>query len=277
MHTPLTDLATYYNKTRLDYRLFWQARRSRAVHFGYYDDHATTHLAALDNLNRVMADRAAIQPGERVLDAGCGLGHACFWLARHCGAQVTGVSLVPAQITSCRKAAGKMDNPTFEVADYCRLPFGHESFDVVWACESICHTPMKHDFYREAFRMLRPGGRLIAAEYLRTTRPSAREDLLAGWLHPWAIADLDTPAEHRQHALSSGFSHFDWLDITPHMRPSLRNLHRQASRFLPLGQFFARLRLLHPVRLGNAAGSIRQYEALQEGAWRYGLLEAAKR
>lgn len=277
--TPI-DVATYYRHTRFDYRLVWNSRENLAVHFGYYDEQASVHDSALNNLNRVMAELADVQSGERVLDAGCGMGSACFWLAENRGAQATGISLVAEQVADCEKFRRKKEvkNVAFLQADYCHTPFPDEHFDVVWACESLCHAAQKADFYREAWRLLRPGGRLVIAEYMRTERPVSApgEALLAAWLRPWAIPDLDTAEEHVQHAIRAGFQAPEVRDVTPQMRPSLRNLHRLCRQWLPFGRMLRALRLVSAVRLGNVRASIKQYEALQEGAWRYVLLLAVK-
>ena len=103
------------------------------------------------------------------------------------------------------------------------MPFADGRFDVVWACESVCHAERKLDFYREAYRVLKPGGRLVMAEYIRTDRPASKleEALLADWLRPWAIPDLDTADEHRAHLLAAGFSAAALQDVTPQVRVSL--------------------------------------------------------
>lgn len=282
MKTPHPDVQTYYNRTRFDYRVLWnRRRRDVAVHFGYYDEHADRHADALDNMNRVLADLAGIQPGERVLDAGCGLGNACFWLAGRRGARVTGLNIVESQIIDCQnfKKENGLTDVDFVQADFCHIPFGQGTFDVVWACESICHVAQKQAFYREAYRVLKPGGRLVMAEYMRTGRPlpANSERLLSAWLHPWAIPDIDTTDEHRGHAQAAGFSEINIRDVTPNIRVSLRNLHEISTRWLPVGRLLNFLGIVDRVRLGNARASVRQYEALQAGAWKYGMLLAGKR
>ena len=288
METKHPDVHAYYNNTRFDYRALWnRRRRDVAVHFGYYDERAHRHASALDNMNRVLADLAGIQPGERVLDAGCGLGNACFWLAEHRQVEVTGINIVAAQIADCQKFAAQRiphlppaayQPVHFLRADYCRMPFDGNSFDVVWACESVCHAAEKQAFYQEAFRVLKPGGRLVMAEYMRTARPVSLEgeQLLAAWLRPWAIPDIETADEHRACARAAGFGQVEIKDVTSNVRVSLRNLHEMSVRWLPLGKWLNRLGLVNDVRLGNALASVRQYEALQAGAWKYALLRAEK-
>lgn len=275
------DVYTYYGRTRFDYRMMWnRRRRDVAVHFGYYDEHARRHADTLDNMNRVLADLSGIRAGERVLDAGCGLGNACFWLAERRGAVVTGVNIVESQIIDCQyfKKENRIRNVDFLQTDFCNTPFENDAFDVVWACESVCHAVEKTAFYREAFRVLKPGGRLVMAEYMRSGRPVSPEGerLLAAWLRPWAIPDIDTPEEHRHNTQAAGFQTVDIRDATPNVRVSLRNLHEISTRWLPLGKIFHFFRLVDDVRLGNAKASLRQYEALQAGAWKYGILLAKK-
>ncbi|MBK8554301.1 MAG: methyltransferase domain-containing protein [Lewinellaceae bacterium] len=271
------DIRSYYRHTRWDYRRVW-AGPNRAVHFGYYDAFAHKHLDALDNMNRVMAEMVGISSADHVLDAGCGMGNSCFWLAQKRGARVTGVSIVPEQIVDCEQRLLQVGTPgvAFQCADYLQLPFADGQFDVVWACESLCHAPNKLLFYQEAYRVLRPGGRLIIAEYLRSARPleQAMEQQLQRWLAPWAIPDIDREEEHRQHAKKSGFSSFTVQDVTPQVQVSLRNLHQICRQWLPIGKILRFLHIINDIRLNNVRASIAQYEALQVGAWQDGMMLA---
>ena len=277
----MQDIVRYYDETRFDYDKVWLNKENLAVHFGFYDEHAHTHAEALLNTNRYLADTADIQSGDRVLDAGCGKGGSSLWLADQRGARVTGITPVASQIADCeqfvreRKLTERVD---FVQASYTDTPFEDETFDVVWACESVCHAPQKIDFYREASRILKPGGRLVAAEYIRCDRPlpSEQDKKIADWLNRWAIADIDTAPEHRAHAAAAGFSAFQIRDCTKYARVSLRNLHQQSVRYRTLGNILNFLKIRSDTQHGNHIGSIYQWEALEAGAWFYGVISAVK-
>ncbi len=266
----------YYEDTLFDFRTIWGSRDNLACHFGFYDEQANKHHDALNNMNRALADLAKIQPSERVLDAGCGVGGSCFWLSKNRRAIVTGISIVEKQLKQCRKNAarrtsGETKNVDFQFGDFCKMPFPDESFDVVWAIEAQCHAENKADFYREARRVLRPGGRLVVADYIRTARPLSenQEKLLAGWLNPWAISDIDTREEHQKNASAAGFSSVEIRDVTPQVRVSLRNLHHLCEKWMPFGRVLRFLNVVNDVRLENVRASVRQFEALENGAWFY--------
>jgi cyclopropane fatty-acyl-phospholipid synthase-like methyltransferase len=278
----VTDaIVRYYDQTWLDYRLLWLNPDNLAVHFGYTDHHTRSHTDALKNMNRVLADRVQLRAGERVLDAGCGVGGSSLWLAQQRGAQVVGITLPARQVAKARRYAtlrGLATRVQFQVADFTKTPFPDASFDVVWALESLCHAPHKAAFYQEAARLLRPGGRVIVAEYLRAGRPlnSAGERLLREWLAGWAIPDLDTPGEHTEHLTTAGFVNIRLDDVTAHTRPSLRRLYRMAYWTYPLAFYGYVKGVRSAVQHGNVIGSIRQYQALRHDAWFYGILSATK-
>lgn len=271
-----TDIHTYYNHVRADMLRLWAGRRNRALHFGIYDENARDHAAALENTNRVMADAAGILPGQRVLDAGCGIGGSCFWLTENRGTETVGITPLASQIADCQKFAaerGLAGRTKFVQADYLEMPFADGSFDVVWALESVCHTDRKAAFFREAARVLRPGGRLVLLDLMRRERPFSVENeaFMRSFLHDWAIPDLDTPGEHTAHAEAAGFSKIVLTDFTENVRVSFRNVHDMSRRWLWAGRFLHKIGLLSGVRLRNAEASVRQYEALQAGLWGYFL------
>ncbi|HFA47508.1 MAG TPA: methyltransferase domain-containing protein [Bacteroidetes bacterium] len=275
------DVESYYEGTRWDYRWVWGVRNTHALHFGYYDETATHHEAAVANMNRVMADLIGIGAGCSVLDAGCGVGGSGIWLAENRGCSVVGITPVEAQVRDASFNAAKRGlghRAVFLKADYTKAPFDDGAFDVVWALESVCHAERKLDFYKEAYRLLRPGGRLVMTEYLRLERPFCEADelLLQNWLRAWAIPDLDTPEEHRQHANAAGFQNFASQDITEHTQRSLRNIRDHCHRWLWAAKLLNKTGLVSDLQVANVMGTLCQYDALQKGLWHYGLLSAQK-
>lgn len=276
------SIVSYYDATRLDYRILWFGKGNRSVHFGYYDQKVKTHHESLHNLNRIMALKSGVKNGDNILDAGCGQGGSAVWLAQNFNVKVTGITLVPHQVKKARKHAQKCkveENVSFFEQDYTRTSFDDQSFSLIWACESMCHAQEKISFYKEAYRLLKPGGRIIIADYFRNERPLTPEGeiLLHDWLNGWSIKDIDTGEEHRNNAFNCGFSSFEIEDITPFTRPSLMRLHSISTRLWRLGIFLKTIGIRNKVNHGNHFGSIKQFEALEKNLWHYGLLSIQKK
>lgn len=277
----LQPVVSYYDETWLDYRLLWLDSRNLAIHFGYRDGRRCSHAQSLVNTNRVLADMAGIRTGDRVLDAGCGIAGSSVWLVQNRGATVVGITPVRSQVDRARSIARQRNLRQFltiEQADYTSTGLPDASFDVVWALESVCHAKSKAAFYREAARLLRPGGSLVMAEYIRARRdlPEADEQLLAEWLGGWMIPDLDTQEEHSDHGMEAGFTEIEVRDVTSNMRPSLRRLYALSLPGVPAGRVLRRLGLRDDVMHGNVVGSRRQYQALGRGCWFYGMISAVR-
>lgn len=272
----------YYDKTRFDYRYVWNSRNTYSIHFGYYDDENTHHVAAVANMNRVLANKVGIKSGEKVLDAGCGVGGSCIWLAQNKSCASVGVSLVESQLKDAQKNIEKLalsDKISFLKADFTNIPLLDECFDVVWAIESQCHAVQKIDFYKEAFRLLKKGGRLVVADYFRLKRPFSTPDdeqLLHDWLVRWAITDLDTEGEHRQACEQVGFKNFNCQNVNPHVRRSLMNAYEHSAKWHSTARVLNKLGIVSSVQVGNAFGTICQFKAWEQGLWYYGILSAQK-
>lgn len=251
-----------------------------ALHFGYYDAKATNHQQAVLRANEVLAEFAGIKEGARIVDAGCGLGQSSEWLAKNLNARVTGITIVPKQVETINKRLQKypVSNVDFLVADYLNMPFEDNSIDVVWAFESVCHAANKLEFYQEAFRVLKPGGKVVMAEYIRNGRPmgEGKEAMLKEIFEKWAIPDLDSLQEHEQHATKAGFTSFKNRDITPHVMTSYRNLRATCQRYSGLSTVLYRTGIISAVRHNNMLSSMKQADALEHEVFSYHHIVAEK-
>ena len=270
----LDGAASHYDDLDQFYREIW----GEHVHHGLWLTGQETDTEATENLVKLAAKLGGTGKGSDVCDIGCGYGATAKILAERYGADVTGMTISSTQWRYAQEHNHVPGKTTYLQRDWYENQLPDNRFDVVETVESLEHMPDLPTFFRECYRVMKPGGRLVVADYMRFSRPvtALGESLLEGWLRPWAISDLDTQEEHAQHLKSAGFQSFEIKDITPNVRTSLRNLHDLCRKWWPIGKVLLFLRIVNKVRLANVRACIRQYEALQEGAWFYTMVLGKK-
>ncbi len=270
----------YYVETAWDYKYVWDWHKSGypSVHYGIYDSEAINHQQAVVNTIRKMATAAEVKAGHKVLDAGCGRGGASFWLAEQLNAIPTGINISKNQLEECKAEAKKRNlDICFLEADFCHAPFDNNTFDVVWACESSCHSPKKLDFYKESFRVLKPGGIIIVADYIRASRNNSTEDeaLLESWLSNF-FCEIDTESEHQKNLALAGFGNFKIQKYVKEIHQSIKNASNHFLKYGKIGKALLKLGIISEIRYLNAYAVDQQYKALQKELWYYGIFTAQK-
>jgi cyclopropane fatty-acyl-phospholipid synthase-like methyltransferase len=271
----------YFDNTHDDYRLLWGIDRHFGLHCGFFDQKHRRHDDAVLNMNRVLATLAGVRAGERVLDAGCGIGGSAVWLAANLDAEVVGVNINARQIDQARRLAHRLrleDRVQFQAADFCNTQLAGESFDIVWALESACYAEDQRAFLAEAWRLLKPGGRAVIADgfLTRDNLDAAERKIVQRWQRGWAIPAVSSIEQFDGWLREAGFRRCEFRDVTEHVAASSRRIYRATLLFYPLGLLLYWLGLRSAIQTRGIASGYYQYHARRRGLGAYGLFLAEK-
>lgn len=164
---------------------------------------------------RDFAELANVTPKSQVIDFGCGLGGPARILAVEFDAKVTGVDLTEDYIIAGRQintACELSDCITLKVADATATGLPSRSFDFAMTQFVLMNIPDKNAFFAEAFRVLKPGGKLLYYGAQRGTVEPIIYPVL--WAGEESISFMTTPDELKESAQSAGFKLSYWEDKT---------------------------------------------------------------
>lgn len=271
----------YYRDTENAYKDSWDLNNSLSIHYGFWDKKVRSFTQSLIRMNEVMMEAAEIKSTDYVLDAGCGVGGSSIFLASSIGCRVTGISLSERQVEQAianakQKGVGSLAD--FKVMDYCATDFPDASFDVVWGCESICYAEDKQKFTKEAWRLLKPGGRLVVADGFVNKSEYNDRPIIRKWLEGWHVKNLASPKRFEYLLGLEGFVNIKYRDISKNVDHSSRRLLKYyflAKLYLWWKTFTFSNRSTKMQRK-NIIACWHQYWGLKLNFWQYGIFVCQK-
>merc|ERR1712168_797539 len=111
-----------------------------------------------------------LEPEQKVLDVGCGIGGSAFFMAGNYGVDVYGIDLANNMISIANDKRNAM-NPgvkhrcQFHVADATIMEYPENFYDVVYSRDTILHIPGKEQLFKKFLSALKPGGKLMISDY----------------------------------------------------------------------------------------------------------------
>ena len=194
-----------------------------------------------------------LDPDQRCLDVGCGVGEDARSIAEVYAARVVGVDVNTRMVRESRSRSAGRDGLTFLVAEAGHLPFADSAFDAVWVKRTLMHLTDPGGAIVEMARVVRPDGRVVMVEpdseivLLDSDQTDVTRRLLAyragGYACPWAGRQL------RRLLLEAGFA-----DVQAAV---------DATAFTDLAEAEARLRLISMASAAAGRGILTASEASQ--------------
>jgi arsenite methyltransferase len=180
---------------------------------------------------------AAMRPGEVVVDLGSGAGIDCFLAAHQVGAsgRVIGIDMTHEMLAKARANAEKVGaaNVEFRLGEIEHLPIADNTADVVISNCVINLVPDKEQVYREAFRVLKPGGRIAIADVVNTA-PLPAELASDATLLCACLAGAETTRQIEDWLAGAGFT-----DIRITIKPGSRELVESWAPGRAIGDYVA--------------------------------------
>lgn len=278
----LKQVENYYERTQWWYNLFWSNKKSLGMHYGFSDRNTKSKDESLINQYKVVRELLSPAKGQKILDAGCGIGGASIWLAEKTEASFTGITLSQKQVRQATINAarrGVSNRVEFKQMNYFQTSFPDQSFDGIFAIESACYAyPLPIGLYKEFFRLLKPGGKVVISDGILLRKPTTSEEsmYLNRFYDGWALAGGNTAEEIQDYLREAGFNSVTYFNKTEEVKDTVKRLHRLYLILIPIITLLRKIRIISETEVKNAIAVHDQKIIYDRGIFGYGTFVAVR-
>jgi ubiquinone/menaquinone biosynthesis C-methylase UbiE len=271
----------YYEENTGKFIRFQPKLESQNIHQALWPPHIQTKTEAANYSNQLIFQeiehyqRETPNKSLKILDLGCGVGGAVFYLARKLGLEhkLYGLSISAVQVEYAKGISTQFnlqEQCSFIEADFHQLPESLSEIDLAYAIEAFVHAYDANQFFEQVSEKLKPGGRLILIDDFlanRNSLKSADEQAIERFRYGWVLGSLLTIEQVKHLANKHNLKCTKMLDLTAWLKvytfkERLIRLYVQLMRpFFKRSVYFKSL----------IGGDARQY-CLQKGLVQYRIL-----
>jgi len=258
---------------------------SEAGYALFHSPHGSVHMTLArpgshgkpDNLGqaRVIQQQAEVIDARTLIELGSGKGfNVAYIAAQRPGANVIGMDLTPLYVSIAKEKYARLTNLSFLVGDFHALPFGCRKCDLLFEVEALCHAQDAERAFRDAYMVLRNGGRFVLFDGFRAEGlASYPEDVrIAVSLveRTMAVKQFPTVDSWLSLARAAGFRVCATQDLSEAILPNLERFQYLARGFYKFPALSAALRrICRPALLKNSVAGLLMPFTIQAGAHLY--------
>jgi 27-O-demethylrifamycin SV methyltransferase len=261
----------------------WKHFMGDNLHFGYFESEDMELARATELMIDRMLDLCEINEDSRVLDVGCGIGGPAIYIHQKFKCAVDGISTSERGVELANQASKEkgFDKVRFKVADGMDNKFPSEIFDIVWIMETSHLIPDKNRLFRECYRVLKKGGKLVLCDLIQLKSIPFLKGMLQLLIHikdikvaprVWGPAHIISLGSLCDPIIEAGFNRVCSYNVTRYAAPTLKWWSENAKRFRPSAKDEFSMQYTEDFIKGCA----NLEKAFRDGTVGYGMISAVK-